>query len=140
MFSSTSSSARASSRRPLLARAAFTHSHSPTPSAPLTPPPHTLHALAPRNTQQDLLAARIRMAPEAMDDENINVEINARVGRDGVRPQRGQGSNLQLNWTGAPTTTPTQEAQEAQEETSREKEHRLRRANVVTSLGLRLGK
>jgi hypothetical protein len=91
------------------------------------------------------------MAPEAMDDENINVEINARVGRDGVRPQRGQGSNLQLNWTGAPTTTPTQEAQEAQEaaaaaaaegkeETSREKEHRLRRASVVTSLGLRLGK
>ena len=87
------------------------------------------------------------MAPEAMDDENINVEINARVGRDGVRPQRGQGSNLQLNWTGPPTTTPTQEAQEAEaaaaegkEETSREKEHRLRRANVVTSLGLRLGK
>ena len=85
------------------------------------------------------------MAPEAMDDENINVEINTRVGRDGMRPQRGRGSNLQLNWTGAPTTTPTREeaaaeAAEGKEETSREKEHRLRRASVVTSLGLRLGK
>ena len=82
------------------------------------------------------------MAPEAMDDENINVEINTRVGRDGMRPQRGRGSNLQLNWTGAPTTTPTreEEAAEGKEETSREKEIRLRRASVVTSLGLRLGK
>ena len=84
------------------------------------------------------------MAPEAMDDENINVEINTRVGRDGMRPQRGRGSNLQLNWTGAPTTTPTREeaaaAAEGKEETSREKEIRLRRASVVTSLGVRLGK